>query len=283
MSIKTAIIPAAGLGTRMLPFSKEVPKEMLPLVIRRGRDVLVVPVLHYIFDALYEAGVRKFYFVVGRGKRVIEDYFTPDKGFVEYLEKKGKHRLAEILNDFYEKLDMCDVLMVNQPEPKGFGDAVLRTEPFMIDDVFIVHAGDDIIYPDHAQEITRLIKHYERYSPKALFLYDTSPYPERYGVIIGDDRQGYLEVYDIVEKPSKPPSNNVVVAVYIFDKDIYDALTRTKPVSGEHQLTDAIRYLLKRGETIHALKVTGKRLDLGTPDNYLEALKYIVGNIGGKD
>lgn len=273
--IDTAIIPAAGLGTRMTPYTKEIPKEMLPIIIRKD-SVVVEPVLHYIFESLYEAGVRTFYFIVGRGKRVIEDYFTPDWSYVQYLMDHGKHREAEILKTLYEKIEKSNILMINQPEPKGFGDAILRTKELIAKEQFIVHAGDDIIYPGHSHNLLMLINHYLRYNPKIAFLYDVSEHPERYGVIVGDDQGDYIIVKDVIEKPSMPPSNKVVVAVYIFDRDIYDALERTKPSKGEHQLTDAIRYLIKRGEKVHAVRVKGRRLDFGTPDYYLNALRVLL-------
>ena len=277
----TAIITAAGLGTRMLPFSKEIPKEMMPLIVKMSSCVIVKPVLHYIFDSLYEVGFRKFYLIVGRGKRIIEDYFTPDWSYVEFLLKNGKEHLAKMLIEFYERIEKCDIVMVNQPSPRGFGDALLRSRPFMTDSVFLVHAGDDIIYPNHVDSIRRLVGHYREYRPKVAFLYDVSDTPERYGVIVGEDRDGYIEVEDVVEKPSKPPSNSVVVAIYIFDQDIYDALEKTRPMRGEHQLTDAIRYLIRRGEKVHAVRVQGRRLDLGTPDQYFRALKTMVEEVEG--
>ena len=280
MRLSTAVITAAGLGTRMLPFSKEVPKEMMPLIVKSDNGVVVVPVLHYIFESLYGAGFRKFYFVVGRGKRVIEDYFTPDWNYVEFLRRSERDHLAIVLARLYEKLESCDIVMINQPSPRGFGDAVLRTRSFMVEDAFLVHAGDDIIYPSHVDNVRRLVEHYYRYRPKAVFLYDVSSTPERYGVIVGRERDGYVDVIDVVEKPSEPPSNKVIVAIYIFSRDVYNALERTRPRQGEHQLTDAIRYLIRRGESVHAIRVSGRRLDLGTPDQYFRALRVMVEEVG---
>ena len=276
MSISSAIITAAGLGTRLLPYTKEIPKEMLPLIVHNGSSNLVVPVLHYIFESLFKIGIRKFYLVVGRGKRVIEDYFTPEWSYVDYLYNTGKENLAEILKQFYTMLEECNIIMVNQPSPRGFGDAVLRTKPVMTDKVFIVHAGDDLLFPNHDANIGRLVNHYKHYKPKVAFLVEKSRTPEKYGVIIGEDKGNYIEVHDIVEKPEKPPTNLAVVAIYIFDEQIYTALEETKPQQGEHQLTDGIKYLLKRGEEIHAVKSIGTRIDVGTPDSYLEGLRYIT-------
>jgi len=276
MLIDTAIIPAAGLGTRLLPYTKGIPKEMLPIIVREGNEVLVKPVLQYIFEALYDLGIRKYYFIVGKSKRVIEDYFTPDYQYIEFLENLGKRKLASILKKFYRYIENSEIIMVNQPLPRGFGDAILRTKSFMTSNVFIVHAGDDIIYPNHMENLNNLLSHYRKYAPKIAFLYDYSDHPERYGVIIGEEENDYIIVKDVIEKPRKALSNKVIVAVYIFDIDIYSALESTKPCKGEHQLTDAIRFLLKRGEKVHALRVRGRRLDLGTPEYYLEALKIFV-------
>ena len=281
--IRSAVITAAGLGTRLLPYTKEVPKEMLPLIIKRGNNIVVVPVLHYIFEALYEIGVRRFYFVVGRGKRAVEDYFAPDKNYVDYLKGVKKYRYAELLEDFYNRVEECEIVMINQPSPKGFGDAVLRVEPFMTDEVFFVHAGDDIIYPNHVENLKMLRDCFSKYRPKATLLHEFSETPEKYGVIVGYRRDDYLEIRDIIEKPIKPPSNCVVVAIYIFNRIIFEALEATKTDTGEHQLTDAIRYLVKKGEPVYSIRVKGNRLDLGSPSSYFYALKNIVNELGGNN
>ncbi len=278
MRISSAIITAAGLGTRLLPYTKEIPKEMLPLIVRSNSSNLVIPVLHYIFESLFKIGIRKFYLVVGRGKRVIEDYFTPEWSYVDFLYKSGKADLAEILKQFYTMLEKCNIVMINQPSPRGFGDAVLRTRPVMTDSVFIVHAGDDLLFPDHVTNIKRLMDHYEHYKPRIAFLVERSRTPEKYGVVIGEDKGDYIEVHDIIEKPRKPPTDLAVIAIYVFDKQIYNALEETRPTRGEHQLTDGIKYLLEKSEKVHAVKSVGTRIDVGTPDSYLEGLRYITTN-----
>jgi len=272
----SAIIPAAGLGTRMLPYTKEIPKEMLPVAVRDGECFEFKPVLHFIFDALYDVGVRYFYFIVGRGKRVIEDYFTPDWNYVEYLEHIGKFKLASRLKAFYERLESCNILMINQPSPKGFGDAVLRAAPFMATDKFFIHAGDDILYPNHKINLLMMLGHMNKHSVDGVLLYDLVDNPKMYGVIVGDESGDFIIVKDILEKPKVPPSNYAVVAVYLFNELLFDALKRTRPRVGEHQLTDAIRFLLSSGRTIHALKIKGNRLDFGLPGQYLKALKLFL-------
>ena len=273
MVVESAIIPAAGLGTRMLPYTKEVPKEMLPVVVKTDVSFEFKPVLHFIFDALYDVGVRYFYFIVGRGKRIIEDYFTPDWSYVEHLERLGKVELANKLKMFYEKLENCDILMVNQPSPKGFGDAVLRAGPFMATDKFFIHAGDDILYPNHSDNLKFMVDHFEKHGLDGVLLYEKVSNPQIYGVIVGEEFDDYIRVSRVVEKPKIPPSNNAIVAIYLFNSSLFDALRKTKPIEGEHQLTDAIDYLLRNGKLIHALKIRGNRVDLGLPQHYLRALK----------
>ena len=272
----SAIIPAAGLGTRMLPYTKEIPKEMLPIAVGSEGIFEFKPVLHFIFDALYDVGVRYFYFIVGRGKRVIEDYFTQDWRYVEHLERVGKLELADRLRAFYEKLDSCNIIMISQPSPKGFGDAILRAAPFMATDKFFIHAGDDIIYPDHKGNLLMMLSHMDSHDVDGVLLYDLVENPKMYGVIVGEEADGYIAVEDIIEKPEVPPSNNAVVAVYLFRNSLFDALRETRPKTGEHQLTDAIRFLLRSGKVIHALRIRGSRLDFGVPEHYLEALRLFV-------
>jgi len=273
MVVESAIIPAAGLGTRMLPYTKEVPKEMLPVVVKTNVSFEFKPVLHFIFDALYNVGVRYFYFIVGRGKRIIEDYFTPDWNYVEHLEYIGKYVFADKLRFFYERLENCNILMINQPTPKGFGDAVLRAAPFMASDTFFIHAGDDILYPDHSSNLLMMMNHFEKHNLDGVLLYEKVSNPEMYGVVVGEELEDYVIVKRVVEKPKIPLGNNAIVAVYLFNASLFDALKETKPESGEHQLTDAIDYLLRNGGHIHALKIKGNRVDLGLPDHYLSALK----------
>ena len=273
MVVESAIIPAAGLGTRMLPYTKEVPKEMLPVVVKTNVSFEFKPVLHFIFDALYNVGVRYFYFIVGRGKRIIEDYFTPDWNYVDHLDNLGKFELAQKLRSFYERLENSNILMINQPSPKGFGDAVLRAAPFMASDTFFIHAGDDILYPNHSNNLLMMIKHFEKHGLDGILLYEKVSNPQMYGVIIGEELEDHIIVKRVIEKPKVPPSNNAIVAIYLFNSSLFHALRKTKPLSGEHQLTDAIDLLLKMNKSVHALRVRGNRVDLGLPIHYLDAMR----------
>ena len=130
--VRKAVVTAGGLGTRLLPATKETPKEMLPFfAFNAGGSIYLKPVVQIVFESLYEVGFRDFCFVVGRGKRAVEDHFTPDYQFVHLLEKKRLKHQVEELNRFYRMIVDSKILFVNQPEPRGFGDAVLRAESFV--------------------------------------------------------------------------------------------------------------------------------------------------------
>ena len=144
--VRKVIIPAAGLGTRLFPATKEQPKEMLPIFSKTPHgDMMVKPVVQLVFEQLHEAGLREFCFIVGRAKRGIEDHFTPDIECIKTLEGLGKNGQASDLENFYNKLETSAIMWVNQPEPKGFGNAVLMAQPFVQNESCLVHAGDSCI------------------------------------------------------------------------------------------------------------------------------------------
>ncbi|MCH4816290.1 MAG: sugar phosphate nucleotidyltransferase [Saccharolobus sp.] len=248
-----AIITAAGLGTRMLPASKEIPKEMFPIPFNNGFK----PVIQIIFEQLYDKGIRDFVIVVGRSKRVIEDHFTPDYDFISYLEKVGKEKQARELLTFYSKIEKSNIAFVNQPEPKGFGDAVLRAEPFIYDK-FIVVAADTLL-----REIPDLV-------PNSFLVTEVED-PRSYGVVVleGD------RVIDVEEKPKNPKSHFIIVPYYMFTYDIFHALREIK-CNGELQLTDGIKVLLKKGVEFVAKRVYDA-YDLGSIENYIASIKKIIG------
>jgi len=273
--IRKAVIPAAGLGTRLLPVTKELPKEMLPIFVR-GSDgsLLLKPMMQQIFEELYDVGFREFCFIVGRGKRSIEDHFTPDYDFVSYLKTKNNMSAYE-LEEFYEKISDSTLVFTNQPKPKGFGDAILKAKSFTGDDPFLVHAGDDLILSKNSY-LKRLISIFEKLKGEAVFLVEQVDDPRKYGVILGEEIDDSLyRVDEIVEKPKAPPSNLAVVAVYMFSSKIFASLETTGfDESGELQLTDAIQGLISEGSKVYALELgmKEKRVEIGTPDSYWKAL-----------
>jgi len=275
--IKKAVIPAAGRGTRMLPATKETPKEMLPIFgAGRKGEVCVKPLLQLIFEQLYETEVREFCFVVGKGKGSIINHFTSDGDILESLNSKGNMDIAQELAGFYEKLQAVSVNFVSQPEAKGFGDAVLRAEPF-VNESFMVHAGDSLILSKGNEHLRRMSDVYERYGCDATFLVQEVEDAKPFGIIEGTEiEEGVYSVSNVVEKPENPPTNLAITALYVFTPAIFTALKSvSKGVGGELQLTDGIQKLIENGSTVSAVRLEDDEywLDIGKPHSYWEALK----------
>jgi len=278
MFIGKAVITAAGLGTRLFPVSKEIPKEMLPLFSLNNGVIGLKPIVHVIFEGLFHVGIREFCFIVGRGKRVLEDYFTPDTGFIDLLQSKGLGDRAECLKEFYSMVFQTKMFFINQPEPRGFGDAVLHAEPFVGVEPFILHAGDDIVLSRNCNHFRRLIEVFEEYDADATVLLEEVEDPRAYGVALGkavDNYGNVLKLTDIVEKPEKPPSNIAVIAIYVFRPKIFNYIRKVKPDSrGEIQLTHAVKLMIDDGGEVYGVKLKPgeRRLDVGTPQTYWKAL-----------
>ena len=285
MIVRKAVIPAAGTGRRLLTATKEMPKEMLP-VFAKGIDgsLILKPALQVIFESLHDFGLSDFCFLVGRSKRAVEDHFTPDAGFVSLLERNGQHAANE-LNEFYRKIRGSNIMFVNQPAPKGFGDAVHRAKTFTSNEPFMVHVGDDIIIAQNNSHLQRLVNVFEETSADATFLVERVKDPTKYGVICGAKvKPGIYEVSKIVEKPHEPPSDIATVGVYVFNSRIYGAIDKVEPdEAGEVQLTDAIMNLILEGGKTYAveLRADERRIDIGTPTSYWNALKETMRVSGG--
>jgi len=273
-----AVILAAGLGTRLLPVTKEMPKEMLPIfaVGRNGKPCLK-PLLQVVFEQLYDVGLREFCFVVGRRKRAIEDYFTPDRMFLSSLRERGKRMQALEMQDFYRMVNDCTITFVNQPQLRGTGDAVQRTRTFTAGEPFLLHMGDDLILSEGNSHLKRLIDVFERLKADAVFFARKVEDPTMYGVVVGKQVAERLHKVDtIVYQPKKPPSNLSDVAAYILKSNIYPEIRKVKPLeeSGEISLIPAIQALIKKGGNVYAveLKPEEKRIDIGNAEKYREAL-----------
>ncbi len=268
--ISKAVITAAGLGTRLLPTTKEIPKEMLPLYMRSGGRVVLKPVLQGIFEVLYSYGVRDFCFVVGRGKRSIEDHFTPDWRYVELLIKRGKENYAEELSRFYEMLESSRIFWVNQAEPRGFGHAVLMAKSFVDRDPFFVAAGDTYIY-SRRSFLEEMAKIFRSKHLSAVLLLKAVEDPRAYGVAVLRDNG---VITGVVEKPENPPSRLAIMPYYIFDPLVMRILENLGPgYGGEIQLTDAIQRLVEIGRVgAVTLGDEDQILDVGDPEKYWEAL-----------
>lgn len=188
MVIRKAVIPAAGLGTRLLSVTKEQPKEMLPVFARgKNGDLCLKPIVQLVFEELYQVGFREFCFIVGRGKRAIEDHFTPDLSYISMLDSRRKNGAAADFEAFYKMVEGSTLVWVNQPEPRGFGDAVLNAKAFVGGDDFVVHAGDSHFLSTDADHLRRLMRASEDLRADACFLVQEVDDPRRYGVVDGED------------------------------------------------------------------------------------------------
>jgi len=276
--INKVVIPAAGTGTRLLPATKEMPKEMLPIfALNRRLDVCVKPLLQVVFEQFYSFGVREFCFVVGRGKASISDHFTSDVSFVNALNGTGKHELAERLSGFYDKVRSSSVVFVSQSEPRGFGDAVLKAEPY-VKEPFLVQAGDTLILSRENNHLMRLLDVYERFKGAATLFVKEVEDPRPFGIIEGREvGKGVYRVERVVEKPDQPSSNLAITAVYLFKPEIFQALRSTLTgKGGELQLTDGIQRLIDMGLEVMALRLGRDDLwlDIGSPESYWNALRF---------
>ena len=287
--LRKAVIPAAGLGTRLLSATKEQPKEMLPIFSRaKNGELCLKPVVQLVFEQLYVAGFREFCFIVGREKRAIEDHFTPDFSYVSMLQSKGKTGPSEDLKSFYEMIEGSTLVWINQPEPRGFGDAVLKAKTFIGADSFLVHAGDTYIISENSRLLKRLMENSEASKADGAFLVQQVQDPRRYGVVEGSrDGAGVVQVSRVVEKPQKPASNLAIMPVYAFHSVILKALEVTQAgFGGEIQLTDGIQKLVDWGLIVRAVEFEKSdiRLDIGSPELYWEAqnLSYKYSNPGPK-
>jgi len=280
--IKKAVITAAGLGTRLLPYTKEIPKEMLPIFCKTPRGVFLKPAIQLIFEQLYDSGVREFCFIIGRGKRVIEDYFTPDRSFIEYLKSRKKHVAAEELQEFYAKIDDSVIVWINQPEPRGFGDAVRLSEAFVGDEDFILAAGDNYIVSRNNEHIKSLVEtHIKMRNHSTLSVFKVKD-PSSYGVVIGKNiTSKIIKVEKTVEKPKDFISDLALISLHVFNPVIFDALRNIKPgYANEFQLTDAIQKLIEQNYKIIAVKMREDifRLDIGTSKSYWLAVNFSYNN-----
>ncbi|MDG7011445.1 MAG: hypothetical protein JRN57_04930, partial [Nitrososphaerota archaeon] len=241
-----------------------------------GSPLSLKPLLQILFEQLYDFGFRDFCFVVGRAKRAIEDHFTEDPSFLNYLTEKGKSQLAEDLGSFYRKVGDSAIVWVNQGEPGGFGDAVLKSKGFVDGEDFFVAAGDTVVLTPRGKSdyLGRLLEAHEKRASSATFAAMNVPDPENYG-IVRTSKKDSARVLSVEEKPKKPRRNLAIMPFYVFKPEIFDALETVKEgAGGELQLTDAIGELLRRGRTVSAVPLfaTEKRLDIGTPETYWDAI-----------
>lgn len=263
MKIRKAIIPAAGLGTRLLPATKSLPKEMLPIVDK--------PAIQYIVEEAVASGIEEILIITGRNKRAIEDHFDKSIELEMQLKLKNETSLLKILNNVSS---LADIYYIRQKEPKGLGHAILCAKSFVGHEPFAVMLGDDII-DCSIPCLKQLISAYDRYSSSIIGVQKVSQdNVNKFGIIngISIDKSIY-KITDLVEKPAidKAPSNIAILGRYIITPDIFNILEHTQPgVGGEIQLTDALRELVL-SHSIYALLFKGKRYDIGNKIGFIKA------------
>ena len=261
--IRKAVIPAAGLGTRVLPATKAQPKEMLVIVDK--------PALQYLVEELVSAGIEEILIITGRNKGSIENHFDYSYELEKTLEEKGKKDLLKIVNNISE---MSNIYYVRQKRPLGLGHAISCAEAFVGDEPFVVLLGDDIIYTDSEKgqkPVTKqLVDKYNELQGGTILGVQEVPHENvsKYGIIkpLKQIDEKTVVVEDFIEKPSvtEAPSNLAALGRYVLEPEIFSYLKETKPgKGGEIQLTDAILAMKNNGEKLYAYNFDGLRYDTG--------------------
>ncbi len=270
-SIRKAVFPAAGLGTRFLPATKAQPKEMLVLVDK--------PVIQYGVEEAVQSGVPNIIIVTGRGKNAIEDHFDVAVELESFLEQRGK---TALLDEIRKITAPIDVAYVRQGEPLGLGHAVLVTRNLIGDEPFAVILGDDVI-DANPPALRQMIDVYERVGGPVLAVERVAPEDvSSYGIVAVDESEDLgrrvHRVKDLVEKPARgdAPSNLAIIGRYILTPDIFGALEATsRDGTGEIQLTDGLRRLLRQ-RPVYVYEIDGVRHDTGNKLGFLKAIVYFA-------
>ena len=268
--ISKCLFPAAGYGTRFLPATKAVPKEMLP--------ILTKPLLQYGVEEAIASGILNMAIVTGRGKRSIEDHFDNSYELESQLLGTPKEYL---LNEIKDIVDTATFTYVRQPKMLGLGHAILAGKPLIGNEAFAVILADDLCDNEEEGVLTQLIKVYNQYKCSIIAIEEVPiDQASKYGIINGEmiDNNIY-QVSNMIEKPKNPDSNLAIIGRYILTPDIFDLIEKVKPDShGEIQITNALLEQAKKGNVI-AYKFTGKRFDCGDIKGYLKAINYFADKI----
>jgi len=268
MDIDIAVVPVAGLGTRLLPATKSQPKEMLPV----GRK----PVVQYVVEELARVGMRRVLFITGPGKASIENHFDVNSELIQTLRESGKEELLEELE--FERAAV-QYFYTRQRRTLGLGHAVLCARPFVGLQPFVVALGDSIIGLHAASDVVRrMTRCFVEREASAVIAFEEVPEADvyQYGIARPKDTGEVFEIADVVEKPApgEAPSNLAIAARYVLSPAVFDALERTPPgKNGEIQLTDAIRLLIQGGGRAYGIRLHGgeRRYDIGNFESYFQA------------
>ena len=269
--IKKCLFPAAGYGTRFLPATKAVPKEMLP--------ILTKPLLQYGVEEALSAGITNMAIVTGRGKRAIEDHF--DNAFELESQLSGTSK-ESYLKDIKEIIKKSTFTYVRQKQMLGLGHAILTGEPLIGDEPFAVVLADDLCDCDENGVISQMIEVYNQYQCSVIAIEEVPMnQTHKYGIIAGnliDNSDDTYRVTDMVEKPEEEsaPSNMAIIGRYILTPDIFNILKNIEPdKNGEIQITDALLVQAKQSKVI-AYKFKGRRFDCGGIEGYIQATNYFA-------
>lgn len=262
--IRKAVFPVAGLGTRFLPATKAMPKEMLPIIDK--------PLIQYAVEEAIAAGITELVFITGRNKRAIEDHFDCIPELEHELASKEKNALLQVVQNILPSNVSC--IFIRQGTPLGLGHAVLCAEPAVGNEPFAVILADDLIDADTA--VThQLVEAAHRYDGSILALQTVEAKDtDKYGIVAGEQVDDLTtRVQNIVEKPSPEtaPSLNAVVGRYVLEPEIFACLKETKPgKGGEIQLTDAIALLMQK-QAVFGRRYEGTRYDCGSKEGFFQA------------
>ena len=267
--IKQAIIPLAGLGTRLLPLTSVMPKELLPI---NGK-----PNLEYILEECLDAGVKQFIFIISKDKISIKKYFFNDSFYKKIIKKKKDKRIIEEFRKIkkYQKM----IKFVYQNEPKGTGDAVLKCEKLIKNKFFLMLLPDDLIIKKNCTREMINLHNKTKGSIIATKQVDKKTI-SRWGILsIKNRKKNYFQINDVIEKPSikEAPSNYAIIGRYILPINIFNEIKRLKPSQGgEIHITDAIRNLILKGNNFFGNIFRGKYLDCGTINGYIQSSIHIL-------
>jgi UTP--glucose-1-phosphate uridylyltransferase len=272
--IKKCLFPVAGYGTRFLPATKSMPKEMLPIVNK--------PLVQYGVEEADQAGLSTIGFVTGRGKRAIADHFDISYELEAEIKGSGKESL---LNSIRDLIDHNDFSFTRQNHMKGLGHAILSGRNLIGDDPFAVVLADDLCVAAEDGEgvLAQMVKIYNQFRCSIVAIQEVpADQVHKYGIIAGEDMgNGLYRVTDMVEKPSKEdaPSNLAIIGRYILTPDIFAKIEQTEPgKNGEVQITDALMKQAQEG-CVMAYKFRGTRFDCGSIEGFVEATNYVFENI----
>lgn len=269
--IQSCLFPAAGYGTRFLPATKALPKEMLP--------ILTKPLIHYGVDEALEAGMKNMAFITGRGKRALEDYFDISYELEHQISGTNKEYLLTEIRNLMSK---CTFSFTRQESMRGLGNAIYTGKTLIRDEPFGVVLADDLCINENGEGVlSQMVKIYEKYRCSIVAVMEIpKEQTKNYGIISGRSiEENLIMINDMVEKPepNEAPSNLAIIGRYILTPDIFDILEHTKPgKNGEIQITDALKEQASNGMVL-GYKFKGHRFDCGSLDGFVEATNFFYG------